>query len=75
VSVQKPVAPDATVPHTCCPVGHAEMHAPLPQTSLPGQIELHVPLEQTWPAEHTLPQWPQLFGSLSSCAHSLPHCE
>jgi hypothetical protein len=73
--VQVPVAPEATVPHTCCPDGHAETHAPPAHTSLPGHIELHVPLEQVCPSEHAWPHVPQLALSEASWVHCVPQAE
>jgi hypothetical protein len=75
VSVQNPVAPAATVPQTTCPVGHVERHAPPPQTSVPGQIDLQLPLVQTSPCAQTVPHVPQLLGSALVWVHCCPHCE
>jgi len=69
VLVQKPVAPDATVPQVTWPVGHAATHAPPAQTSPPGQTEMHAPPVQLWPCAQIVPHAPQLFGSVLVCVH------
>jgi hypothetical protein len=48
--------------YTQAPLRHWNWPAP--------HVPLHVPLEQTWPAEHVLPQPPQLRGSLSVSVHT-----
>ena len=44
------------------------------QSVLPvGQLDLHVPLEQTWPEPQTTPQLPQFDGSLLVLTQVLLH--
>jgi hypothetical protein len=73
-SVQRPVPPEAGAVQTCVPVGHAETHAPPAQNPPPGQIGAQVPAEQISPFPQTMPQVPQLLGSVVVCTHWLPHC-
>ena len=72
-SVQLLVPPEGAELHTIDPVGHCVAHVPPEHTSLPGQIEAHVPLLHVWPCEHFVPHWPQLVGSFWRSAHWLPH--
>jgi hypothetical protein len=45
-------------------------HAPLQFVSPAMHMPEHIPPEQTWPVGHTLPQAPQLFGSLWVAVHT-----
>jgi hypothetical protein len=61
VSVQFPLQLVSPPPQTHAPfVQHALLQFVVP----PVQLVVHTPCEQTWPDAHTVPQPPQLFGSL-----------
>ena len=73
VSAQDPVTSPLPPPQAVWPDGQDAAQKPFAQNPPPAHTGAQPAFVQTWPVEHTVPQVPQLFGSVVTSVQPSPH--